>query len=252
MVKLNELVRYCDERLQAATFEDYCPNGLQVEAGDSVSRIVSGVTASLAQVEAAVEAGADLLLVHHGYFWKGEAAPLTGLKGKRVRRLMQSGISLLAYHLPLDAHAELGNNAGLGSALGLPGAPLPGSSCAGNSLVWGADLDQPIDPDVFAKTIEQRLNRAPLVLNAQQPLKRVAWCTGAAQGYITQAAEAGYDAFVSGEVSEQTLHLARELGITYFAAGHHATERFGVASLGAELAKVFGLEHRFIDLPNPV
>jgi dinuclear metal center YbgI/SA1388 family protein len=247
MARLHDLVRYCDERLDTATFDDYCPNGLQVEAGDEVSRIVSGVTASLAQIEAAAEAGADLLLVHHGYFWKGEAAPLTGMKGRRVRQLMQAGISLLAYHLPLDAHPELGNNAGLGHALGLDGEPL-----APQSLVWGGELGQACLGDEFAAHIGEKLQREPLVLNADRPIRKVAWCTGAAQGYISQAADAGYDAFVSGEVSEQTLHLARELDIAYFAAGHHATERFGVMSLGAELEQRFGLSHRFVDLDNPV
>jgi len=247
MVKLNELVGYCDERLQAATFDDYCPNGLQVDAGAEVNRIVSGVTASLAQIEAAAEAGADLLLVHHGYFWKGEAAPLTGMKGRRVRRLIQSGVSLLAYHLPLDAHSELGNNAGLGRALEIQGAPL-----VDKSLVWGGELEAPVEASDFADLIGERLQREPLVLNPGRPIHKVAWCTGAAQGYISQAADAGYDAFVSGEVSEQTLHLARELGIAYFAAGHHATERFGVMALGAELEQQFGLPHRFIDVDNPV
>ena len=244
---LRELVSYCDRRLEAGSFDDYCPNGLQVEAGEQVTRIVSGVTASLDLIEAAVRAEADLLLVHHGYFWKGEAAPLTGMKGRRVRRLMQSGLSLLAYHLPLDAHHELGNNAGLGRALGLDGAPI-----ADKSLVWGAHLEQPQSPQALGERISDALAREPQLLCGERPISRVAWCTGAAQGYIVQAADAGYDAFISGEVSEQTLHLARELGIAYFAAGHHATERFGVQSLGTELAEAFDLEHRFIDVPNPV
>jgi len=246
-VKLEALVRYCDERLDAAAFEDYCPNGLQVEAGETVRRIVSGVTASQALIDAAIAQQADLLLVHHGYFWKGEPAPLTGMKGRRVRSLMQAGISLLAYHLPLDAHPELGNNAGLGSALGLGGTPL-----APKSLVWGAELQQAVSGDDLAQLVERRLQRAPLALHAERPVRRIAWCTGAAQGYITEAADAGFDAFISGEVSEQTLHLARELNIVYLAAGHHATERFGVMSLGDELARCFDLEHRFIDMENPV
>lgn len=245
-MELNELVHYCDARLEAAAFDDYCPNGLQVEAGQEVTQIVSGVSASLAQIEAAAEAGADLLLVHHGYFWKGEPMPLTGMKGRRVRHLMRSGISLLAYHLPLDAHPELGNNAGLGRALGIQGQPLEP-----RSLVWGGELDAAMPGDGFAAMIARRLHREPLVLNAHRPISRVAWCTGAAQGYISQAADAGYDAFISGEVSEQTLHLARELDMAYFAAGHHATERFGVMALGAELQQHFGLPHRFIDLDNP-
>lgn len=246
-MELGQLVCYCDERLDARRFEDYCPNGLQVEAGGQVERIVSGVTASQALIEAAVAARADLLLVHHGYFWKGEAAPLTGIKGRRVRRLMESGISLLAYHLPLDAHPELGNNAGLGRALG-----IDGESLSPDSLVWGGTLPAAVDSAVFAAKIDQVLGRAPLVLNPRPAIERVAWCTGAAQGYIVEAAAAGFEAFVSGEVSEQTLHLAEELGVAYFAAGHHATERFGVAALGQELAQRFAIEHRFIDVPNPV
>ena len=246
-MKLEQLVSYCDERLDTGAFDDYCPNGLQVEATDGVTRIASGVTASLAMIDAAAEAGADLLLVHHGYFWKGEPATLTGMKGRRVRRLIESGISLLAYHLPLDAHPELGNNARLGQALGLLGAPI-----TDKSLVWGAQLEKPVSGTAFADLISQKLSRSPLVLNADRQIARIAWCTGAAQGYITQAADAGFDAFISGEVSEQTQHLAQELGIAYFSAGHHATERFGVSALGEELAQRFGLSHAFIDIDNPV
>ena len=247
MVKLKELVRYCDERLQTTTFDDYCPNGLQVEASDNVTKIVSGVTASLELIEQAAELQADLLLVHHGYFWKGEAAPLTGMKGRRIRRLFDSGLSLLAYHLPLDAHPEVGNNAGLGRAMGVDGEPLQAGS-----LVWGGELQQEISGQVFAQHLAEVLNRPPLALNAERAIHRVAWCTGAAQGYIAQAAESGFDAFVSGEVSEQTLHQARELDIAYFGAGHHATERFGVQALGEELRGNFGLSHVFVDADNPV
>lgn len=246
-MKIDKLVDYCDERLESGSFDDYCPNGLQVDAGAEVSTVASGVTASLAMIEAAAEAGADLLLVHHGYFWKGEPAPLTGMKGRRVRRLIESGISLLAYHLPLDAHREIGNNAGLGRTLGLTGAPI-----ADKSLVWGAELDRPLHGDELGELIGRQLARRPLVLNGDREIGRVAWCTGAAQGYIGQAADAGFDAFISGEVSEQTLHLAEELGIAYFSAGHHATERFGAESLGDELAGHFSLEHLFIDIDNPV
>ena len=251
MPQVSQLEAYCNDLLQADSFEDYCPNGLQVEADTGeVRRLISGVTACQALIEQAVAKGGDLLLVHHGYFWKGEPAPLTGVKGRRVRTLMQQGISLLAYHLPLDAHAELGNNSQLGRRLGLPGAaPLPGS----NGLLWQAQLATPETPKALGERIAAAVAREPLcILVDERPVRHVGWCSGAAQGYIERAAAAGLDAFVSGEISEQTVHLARELGIHYYAAGHHASERFGVQALGRHLADKFGLEHEFVDIPNPV
>lgn len=245
-MNLWDLVDYCNRRLRVSEFDDYCPNGLQVEAAEQATRLVTGVTASLALIEAAIEASADLLLVHHGYFWKGEPAPIVGMKGRRVRRLIEGGVSLLAYHLPLDAHPELGNNAGLGAALGLHGGPLDE-----RSLVWSADLPEPLTATALRERIAVTLQREPTSIDIDRPLRRIAWCTGAAQGFIEQAAAAGCDGFISGEISEQTMHQAHELGVAYFAAGHHATERFGVQSLGRELALKFGLEQHFVDLPNP-
>lgn len=246
MTPLHELVAWCDRQLDAASFDDYCPNGLQVEAGEGVSTLVTGVTASQALIDAAADAGADALLVHHGYFWKGEPLPLAGMKGRRVRSLYRHGISLIAYHLPLDAHGEWGNNRQLGDRLGLAGSPL-----AESSLVWAADTDE--TPDELGLRLHDGLARAPLHLaGGPARIRRVAWCTGAAQGYIERAAAAGCDAFISGEVSEQTAHQAAELGLHYFAAGHHATERYGVQALGEALAAQFGVTHRFIDIPNPV
>jgi dinuclear metal center YbgI/SA1388 family protein len=243
---LDEIVVYCDQRLDAASFDDYCPNGLQVEGRAEVRRIVSGVTACMGLLDAGGDAGADLVLVHHGYFWRGEAAPLVGIKGRRVRRLMAAGMSLLAYHLPLDAHPELGNNRQLGDRLGL------GESRPLGGLVWGAEPAAPPTAAEFASRVEASLGRAPLVVGAEgRPLRRIGWCTGAAQGMIEAAAALGCDAFLSGEISEQTVHQARELGLVYFAAGHHATERYGVQALGAELASRFGLEHCFVDIDNP-
>lgn len=242
-----ELARWCDDLLDVKSFDDYCPNGLQVHAGEQATSMVSGVTASLELIETAIDVGADVLLVHHGYFWRGEPAPLTGVKGRRIRKLMRHGINLLAYHLPLDAHPELGNNAGLGRALGLDGSPLDGSS-----LVWGAVLDEELLPASLVLRITEQLGREPLMLGPDRPLRRVAWCTGAAQGAIVEAAAAGFDAFISGEVSEQTYHLARELDITYLAAGHHATERFGVQALGRRIAETFDLDWLYADLQNPI
>jgi dinuclear metal center YbgI/SA1388 family protein len=249
MTELADLVAYCDRRLEAAAFEDYCPNGLQVEAGTVVRRLVSGVTASQALIEAAVAARADALLVHHGYFWKGEPAPLTGMKGRRVAALLHHGISLLAYHLPLDAHAELGNNRQLGDRLGVVGgAPVDGSQ----GLLWQGELPAALAAVDFAERLGSALGRTPLLVSGgEHPVRRLAWCTGGAQGYITQAAALGVDAYLTGEVSEPTVHVARECGLHFYAAGHHATERYGVQALGAELAAHFGIEHRFIDVDNP-
>ena len=249
MAKLAEIIDYCNRRLQVAGFEDYCPNGLQVEACRQVDRIVTGVTASLDLVEKAAGLGADLLLVHHGYFWKSEPQPLTGMKGRRVAALYRAGMSMAAYHLPLDAHPQLGNNALLGALLGVDGAgPLEEGS-----LVWGGRLGEPLTPEVLAERIREVTAREPLWLDGgESRIERLAWCTGAAQGFIDEAADHGYHAFISGEVSEATFHVARERGIHYYSAGHHATERYGIQALGEELSREFDVIHRFLDLPNPV
>ena len=252
MVTITELVAYTDRLLQAAEFQDYCPNGLQVEGRGEVGRVISGVTASQALVDAAVAAGADVLLVHHGYFWKGEDPCLVGVKRHRIATLLTHGISLLAYHLPLDAHPELGNNAQLAAALDFTidgwfgGGRGPDIACHGRPA-------QGMSPGELSAHLQQRLGRTPLHLpGAAQRIERLAWCTGAAQSYIEAAAQQGVDAFISGEASEQTTHLAHELGIHYFGAGHHATERGGARALGEHLAEKFSLEHRFIDIDNPV
>ncbi|MFC1603137.1 Nif3-like dinuclear metal center hexameric protein [Pseudomonadota bacterium] len=248
MIELNNLETYCNELLDIDSFQDYCPNGLQVDAGRSeVRKIVTGVTASQALIDAAVDAKADLLLVHHGYFWKGEPEPLIGIKGRRIRTLMQAGISLLAYHLPLDAHPQLGNNRQLAEQLGFSTA-VP----AEEGLIWQADLEQPLDATEFAVRIAKTLGQQPMHISiGDKPIQRIGWCSGGAQDYIESAAELGLDAFITGEISERTVHLARELGIHFYAAGHHATERFGVQALGEHLAEYYKLEHQFIDIPNP-
>jgi dinuclear metal center YbgI/SA1388 family protein len=248
MANLYEIEGYCNSLLQVQAFSDYCPNGLQVDAGRAeIKRLGLAVTASLAVIEQAARWQAQLLLVHHGLFWKNEAQPLVGVKGRRVRQLMQSGLSLLGYHLPLDAHSSLGNNAQLGRILGLEGAPLEE-----RGLLWLADLPEPLGAGKFTQRIDLALGRSPLRLNGQGEIRRVAWCSGAAQGYLEQAAAAGAQAYISGEVSESSYHLAAELGVHYFAAGHHATERYGVQALGEHLAEKFGLETAFFDQNNPV
>ncbi len=252
MTRLIELVEYCDRYLDAAGFRDYCPNGLQVEGRPGVQRLITGVTASQALIDAALAAGADALLVHHGYFWKGEDARITGIKQRRLKSLLQQDVSLLAYHLPLDAHPTVGNNVQLAQQLGLVVSGR-GGEAGGPELLFHGELEVALAPAGLADHIELRLGRRPQhIPGAGDRIQRVAWCSGAAQSYIEQAVALGVDAFISGEISEPTVHIARECGVHYFAAGHHATERYGVQALGAHLADRFGLEHHFIDIDNPV
>ncbi len=248
-MQLKQLSDFCDEYLKVDEFSDYCPNGLQVEGNAEVENIVCGVTASQALIEAAIDQGADTLVVHHGYFWKGENQAITGIKGKRIRSLIKNDINLLAYHLPLDVHPEVGNNVQLARVLnwdvtdsfGEQGLVFEGKLSAEQSLV---ELSQ---------HIETRLDTRTLAINAgDHAIKRIAWCTGAAQGFIEAAAERGVDAFISGEISEPTFHLAREMGVHYISAGHHATERYGVQALAKVIADRFGIKQQFIDIPNPV
>jgi dinuclear metal center YbgI/SA1388 family protein len=253
MTQLAQIVNYCDELLQVQDFSDYCPNGLQVEGKAEVKKIITGVTASQALLEQAIAQQADLVLVHHGYFWKGEDASIVGLKKKRIACLLNHDVSLLAYHLPLDAHEGYGNNAELGRLLGVKVRSVVNQGAA-KGLLWYGELQQSQTADQLAGHIDAVLKRSPLHLSSssQQPIRRIAWCTGGAQNYFEQAAALGVDAYISGEVSEQTFHLARELDVHYFAAGHHATESYGVQALGRHLASHFGLGHDFIDIPNPI
>jgi dinuclear metal center YbgI/SA1388 family protein len=252
MVSLKELVDYTNGLLAADSFSDYCPNGLQVEGRPQLRTIVSGVTACLELLEAAQDAGADAVLVHHGYFWKGEDACVTGMKRARLRQLLTTETSLLAWHLPLDAHAELGNNAQLARVLGFKRVGSFGDD-GGMALACAGEIEQPRTAAALSEHIAQCLGRTPLHIAGSAPLiRRVGWCTGAAQSYLEAAAGQGLDAFISGEISEQTVHIAREYGIHYFAAGHHVTERYGVQALGEHLAERFALTHRFIDIDNPV
>ena len=251
MVKIKQLSDYLAHLLAIERYADYCPNGLQVAGCDDINVIVSGVTACQALLDAAVSKQADAIIVHHGYFWKNEALPLVGIKRQRIATLIQHNINLLAYHLPLDMHAELGNNVQLAHVLGLQisdhfdlAPQLPGG-CLGH-------LINPCDGVALAHHIEQQLQRKPLYIPGHtNTIQRVAWCTGAAQNYLDKALAYNIDAYITGEVSEATVHLAREEGIHFFAAGHHATERYGVQSLGAHLAQQFKLTHHFIDIDNP-
>lgn len=251
MVHLKDLVRYLDDLLEVERFGDYCPNGLQVEGAATVGRLVCGVTASQALIDAAIEQDADALLVHHGYFWKGEAAPVVGIKKRRIARLLEHDISLLAYHLPLDAHPVYGNNVQLAQVLGLEVEGSFGPSGNPDIGLYGR-LAEPLSGEALAGQIATRLGRTPLhVGDTGGPVRSLAWCTGGAQGLIEQAVRLGVDAYLTGEVSEQTVHLARENGIHFYAAGHHATERYGVRALGEHLGGHFGLAQQFIDIDNP-
>ncbi|MDH5353633.1 MAG: Nif3-like dinuclear metal center hexameric protein [Gammaproteobacteria bacterium] len=249
---LKDLCKFCDDYLHVGEFADYCPNGLQVESTDEVSHIVCGVTASLDLIEAAIDVGADTLLVHHGYFWKGESQAISGFKGRRIRALIKNNLNLIAYHLPLDAHPEVGNNAQLARVMGWSVEKSFGS-IGSHDLVLSGSLASATSLDELSESIASRLDTDPLAIACgDKPVSRIAWCTGAAQSYIEEAAEHGVDAFISGEVSEHTFHFAREAGIHYIAAGHHATERYGVQALAALLRERFNLRQQFIDIPNPV
>jgi len=243
-----EIVSHIDNLLDVSRYRDYCPNGLQVEGREEIRHIVTGVTASQALIEAAIEQDTDALLVHHGYFWKGESPVLTGIKRQRIHALLDAGINLLAYHLPLDGHAELGNNAQLAQVLGFTVDEIAGDS----GLLYIGKPEQAQNGEALAAHIGSCLGRLPQHIPAQRTIQKVAWCTGAAQSYIEEAAALGVDAFITGEISEQTVHIARETGIHFYAAGHHATERYGVQALGKHLAERFALKHRFIDIENPV
>ena len=248
MVMRDELAAYCDALLDVERFSDYAPNGLQVEGRAQIHTLVTGVTASRALIERAIELKADAIMVHHGWFWKGEPAPLTGMKGARVRLLMQHDISLYAYHLPLDAHPELGNNARLGQLW-----EIEDETEDATSFLRIGRLRQPESVEDFLLRIERTLGRVPLHLpGGPEQVQRIAWCSGGAQKMLPEAAALGAEVFVSGEVSEQTFHEAAELGVHYVAAGHHATERVGIQALGEHLAQHFDVDVHFVDIPNPV
>jgi len=245
-MQLDELCHFCNDYLCIDDFADFCPNGLQVEGKPKISRLVSGVTASLKLIDAAIEQEADAILVHHGYFWKGEPQSLVGYRGNRIRRLMQNDISLLAYHLPLDAHPTVGNNVQLAQRMGWLVTGQQG-------MLWLGELAQPVSVDRVLDELGEKIDSNPLlIVGGNMPVHRIAWCTGAAQSYIDQALEQGVDLFISGEISEQTVHVAREAGIHYIAAGHHATERYGVQALGELIANRFSIQHEYIEIDNPV
>ncbi|MEY8205799.1 MAG: Nif3-like dinuclear metal center hexameric protein [Bermanella sp.] len=251
-MKLKQLVAYLDTQLKINRFKDYCPNGLQVEGKGEVLRIVSGVTACQRLIDVAIEKQADAILVHHGYFWKGEQEAITGIKKKRIQSLLKHDISLLAYHLPLDSHPQWGNNVQLAKVLDFE---ISGPIDAGDERVPGfiGRLPTPMSARQLSAHIGQRLQRSPQHIGAEDDLIRtIAWCTGGAQSYMQYAIDGGIDAYLTGEINEPSVHNARETGTHFYAAGHHATERYGAKALGEHLAQEFELEVTFVDIDNPV
>ncbi len=275
MTDRQELLSAFNILLQPERFTDYGPNGLQVEGKAQISKIVSGVTASRALIEAAIDAKANAIFVHHGLFWRGQTGVVTGWMKERLKLLLAHDINLFAYHLPLDAHPELGNNAQLGQKLGFitPKAVERGeiTHFGDQSLGWMANieqssdknsLNQPFSPENLQKHLEKILKRHVAgvfiassaiknVANKGAAIKNVAWCTGGAQSYFEAAIAAGADAFITGEMSEPQAHLAHECGVAYFACGHHATERYGAPAVAAHVAEKLGIEHEFIEIDNP-
>ncbi|HEX9856971.1 MAG TPA: Nif3-like dinuclear metal center hexameric protein [Paracoccaceae bacterium] len=246
---LEELRDYNATLLQTASFKDYCPNGVQVEGRPEVRRIATAVTASQQALDEAIAWGADAILVHHGYFWRNENAAITGIKKRRIAQLLRNDVSLLAYHLPLDAHPELGNNAQLGKLLGLEVQGRFGEQ----DIVCVGSLAQPQTLNQFAQQVAHGLQRKPQVIgDGARNIRRIAWCSGGAQGYFELAIAQGVDAYLTGEISEQNYHLAQESGVAFIAAGHHATERYGIQALGNHLGAQFALEHRYFESGNPV
>ncbi|QDL55627.1 Nif3-like dinuclear metal center hexameric protein [Rhodoferax aquaticus] len=255
MITRQDLLSQFDFLLEPQRFKDYGPNGLQVEGKLHVQKIVSGVTASLALIEAAIAANADAIFVHHGLFWRGQDGRVAGWMKQRLALLLAHDINLFAYHLPLDAHPELGNNAQLGKLLGLSGA-----ACFGEQqLGWVGELAANnheeagfASAQLLADHVEQRLGRGVLLVpGREQPIRKIAWCTGGAQSYFESAIAAGADAFITGEISEPQAHIARETGVTFIACGHHASERYGAQAVASTVATASGLDHLFIDLHNP-
>jgi len=250
-VDQTNLSNYLDTLLDSKNISDYAPNGLQVEGKKKIAHIVTGVTASLALIEKAIALKADAILVHHGYFWKNEVETICDYKAKRIKKLLKENINLYGYHLPLDIHPEFGNNVQLAKHMhwNIKG-PIPLNHAL--PLVLEGQLEKPLSLDDFGAGIAKTLDREPMIIPGQDKnIQNIAWCTGGAQSFIYDAAKAGVDAYISGEISESTVHIAREMGIAYIAAGHHATERYGVMALGTHLAQHFNIKVQFVDIDNP-
>lgn len=245
----DELENHLNQLLDISRFHDYCPNGLQVEGRDQIRTLISGVTASMALLQAAVAADADAILVHHGYFWRGEDLRITGIKSRRIALLLNHRINLFAYHLPLDSHPQFGNNALLGQKLEF----IETGRFGGQDIMMRGESRESMTLAALGDKIERTLARKPTVIgDTAKIVRRIAWCSGGAQGYFDAAIAQGVDVYITGEISEHNVHAARESDVAFIAAGHHATERYGVQALGDYIAQQFGIRHQFIDIENPV
>ena len=252
MIARDDLSAYLRDYLDCDNFNDYAPNGIQVEGVSSITRICTAVTASEGIINTAIAMKADAILTHHGYFWRGEDANITGIKRRRIGALINHNMNLFAYHLPLDSHPVVGNNACLANLFGFTQVQRHSAGKHSN-LLWSGTLKKPLSAEELSALINKKLNRAPLCVSGTDKLiSRVAWCSGGAQVFIDEALQLGVDAYLSGEISERTFYQAEELGLHYFACGHHATERYGIQALGKHLSQIFSLEHHFIDSNNPV
>lgn len=248
MVLRQEILDFCDKELSCADFHDYAPNGLQVEGRAEIGKIVCAVTAGRAAIDFAAAEGADLLLVHHGMFWKNEPAAVTGWKKERIARLLRRDINLAGYHLPLDAHPVLGNNAQLAQKMG-----WRHTASFGEQNLLNRGTTAPATAAELAAQLERTLRRPPVLLGSPEcVIENIVWCSGGAQNYFQAAIDAGADAYITGEMSEAQYHLAQESGVCFFAAGHHATERYGVQALAARIGEKFGIPFVFFDEENPV
>jgi dinuclear metal center YbgI/SA1388 family protein len=246
MIDNKALAEYCDDYLSKDKFDDYCPNGLQIEGRKEISKIISGVSANLDLIERAIDEKADALFVHHGFFWKNERTSITGFKKNRIKALLDNDVNLFAYHLPLDAHSIVGNNIQLAMRLNIAN-PMP----IGDTLVWRGEVNSKLSG--VEQAIKNITERTPLVFgDGEKVIKKIAWCSGGAQSYIEHAIEVGADCFITGEVSEQIPAIAKENNIAFISAGHHATERYGVQALCQHLSQKFDLKHQFIDIDNQV
>jgi len=252
MAELQNILQWCEQTLKVAEFKDYAPNGLQIEGKAKIQKILCAVTASQQAIDAAIAQQADLLLVHHGYFWKGEPYPITGMRGKRIKSLIQHDISLLAYHLPLDAHPVLGNNAIIAELIGLQNIEAL-DPAERNPIGNIGYLPQALSPEAFKDLLSEKLGFDTIHLAADKTsIQKIGFCTGAAQDFIGKAAAQNCDAYISGEVSERTYYEAQELNVHYYACGHHATERYGVQQLGKAICQQFGIEYSYFELNNPI
>ena len=252
MATLADIIQWCDSTLKSHEFKDYAPNGLQIEGKTEVNKIVCAVTASQTAIDAAIAQGADLLLVHHGYFWKGEAYPITGMRGKRIKSLIQHDISLVGYHLPLDSHPTLGNNAAISDLLELQNIEAldPTERHPIGNIGY---LKSAMSPEAFKAFVSERLGFDAIHLPSDKStIQKVGFCTGGAQDYISKAALQNCDAYISGEVSERTFYEAAELGVHYYACGHHATEKYGVQRLAKAISEQFNIEYSYFELNNPI